>query len=477
MLGLVGGVLGIVLAYFSVEGLVALAPRELTRSVQITFDLRIVVFAFLLSVVTSIVFGLAPSLVASHGDLNRGLHQESRQSTGRGNRMRSWLVAVEIACSVALMVGAGLLFRTMVGLQAVDAGLDAHNVLNFRVTLPRQRYKEPQKKIEFFAQAREKLSQLPGVRSASAISYLPFNGIASGTDVQIGGHPPAKPGEELIATIRTVLPGYFRTMGIPLQRGRDFTAADDVESTPHRFIVNETFVRKYLAGEEPIGTQLSASMNNENPLGEIVGVVGDVKESTLDQEPSPTVYYIHSHLSYGEMVFVLRAENDPLTLAAPAVRIIKELDPELPVSQLRTMETVVRQTFSRQQFSTVLLGGFSVASLLLAAIGIYGLLAYSVTQRTREIGVRIALGAEPGSITRMVVASGARTVIGGAAAGLAAALALSGLMKSLLFGIGPRDPLTFIVAPAVFVVVALVAAYVPARRAARVSPMEALRAE
>jgi putative ABC transport system permease protein len=477
MLGLVGGGLGILLAYFAVEGLVALAPRELTRSVQITFDLRIVAFAFLLSVVTSIIFGLAPSLMASHVDLNRGLHEDSRQSTGSGNRMRRWLVALEIACSVALLSGAGLLFRSLVGLQNVDPGLDARNVLTFRVSLPKQRYGDTQKRLDFFSRATGRLGQLPGVRSASAISYLPFNGLAAGTDVQIGGRPPAKPGEALVASIRTVLPGYFRTMGIPLQRGRDFTAADNVTTTPHRFIVNETFVRKYLAGEEPIGKQISASMNNENPLGEIVGVAGDVKEGTLDKEPAPTVYYIHSHLDYGEMVFVLRAENDPAALSEPARKVIHELDSELPVSQVRAMETVVRLTFSRQQFSAVLLGGFSVASLLLAAIGIYGLLAYSVTQRTREIGVRVALGAEPASIIRMVVASGARMVITGAAAGLAAALALSGLLKSLLFGIGPRDPLTFIAAPAIFAAVALVAAYVPARRAARVSPMEALRAE
>jgi putative ABC transport system permease protein len=477
ILGLVGGVLGIVLAYFAVAGLVALAPRELTRSAQITFDLRIVLFAFLLSVVTSIIFGLAPSLVASGGDLNRGLHEDSRHSTGGGNRMRRWLVALEIACSVALMAGAGLLFRSLVGLQNVDPGLDAHNVLTFRVSLPRQHYDVSQKRIDFFARATERLGQLPGVRSASAISYLPFNGLAAGTDVAIGGHPPAKPGEELVAMIRTILPGYFQTMGIPLKRGRDFTAADNVETTPHRFIVNEAFVRKYLAGEDPIGKQISASMNKENPMGEIVGIVGDVKEGTLDKEPAPTVYYIHSHLDYGEMVFLLRADKNPLGLATEASKMIKEMDPELPVSQLRTMEAVVRQTFSRQQFSTVLLGGFSVASLLLAAIGIYGLLAYSVTQRTREIGVRVALGAEPGSIVRMVVASGARMVLIGAAGGLAMALALSGLMKSLLFGVGPRDPLTFIAAPAIFVAVALVAAYVPARRAARVSPMEALRAE
>ena len=477
ILGLVGGALGITLAYFAVSGLVALAPRELTRSVQITFDLRIVAFAFLLSVLTSIVFGLAPSMMASHADLNSALHEDTRQSTGGGNRMRRWLVALEVACSVALMAGAGLLFRSVAGLQSVDPGLDAHNVLTFRVSLPRQRYGDTQKRLAFFANATDRMGQLPGVRSASAISYLPFNGLAAGTDVQIGGRPPAKPGEELVASIRTVLPGYFHTMGIPLQRGRDFTAADNVETTPHRFIVNETFVQKYLRGEEPIGKQIGASMNKENPLGEIVGVVGDVKEGTLDKEPAPTVYYIHSHLDYGEMVFVLRAEHDPLALAAPARRVIQELDPELPVSQVRTMATVVRQTFARQQFSAVLLGGFSLASLLLAAIGIYGLLAYSVTQRTREIGVRVALGAEPASIIRMVVASGARMVITGAAAGLAAALALSGLMKSLLFGVGPRDPLTFIAAPGIFVAVALFAAYVPARRAAKVSPMEALRAE
>jgi putative ABC transport system permease protein len=477
MLGLAGGISGVVLAYFAVSGLVALAPRDLTRSVQITFDLRIVVFAFLLSVVTSIIFGLAPSIVASQGDLNRGLHEESRTSTGGGNRMRRWLVALEIACSVALMAGAGLLFRSLVGLQNVDPGLDARNVLNFRVTLPNQRYKESQKKIDFFVQAAEKLGRLPGVRSASAISYLPFNGLAAGTDVWIFGRPPARPGEALSATIRTVLPGYFETMGIPLKRGRDFTAADDVESTPYRFIVNETFVRRFLRDEEPIGKPISAWMDKENPFGEIVGVVGDVKERTLDNEPEPTVYYIHSHLAYGEMVFVLRAEKDAMALAEPARKIIQEMDRELPVSQVRTMETVVRQTFASQQFSAVLIGGFSLASLLLAAIGIYGLLAYAVTQRTREIGVRIALGAEPRTITRMIVASGTRMVVIGAVAGLMAALALSGLMKSLLFGIGPRDPLTFIAAPAVFVVVALAAAYVPARRAARVSPMEALRAE
>ena len=477
VLGLLGGALGIVLAQLAVNGLVALAPKDLTRSIQVTFDARIVVLAIALSVLTSVIFGLAPALLVAGGSLNRALHEDSRQSTRGGGRLRGWLVAAEVACSVILLAGAGLLFRTVTSLQSAAPGLDPANVLTFRVTLPSAHYSEPQKRVDFFTRAAEQMAQLPGVRSASAVSYLPFNGMAAGTRVDIGGRPLPKPGEELIATIRTVLPGYFRTVGIPMRRGRDFTAADDVIAAPHRFIVNEAFVQKYLPDEEPMSKQISPWMNRENPLGEIIGVVGDVKEGALDQEPTPTVYYVHSHLAYGEMVFVLRAEQDPLTLAGPARKIIQGLDRELPISQVRPMSAVLRETYSRQQFSAELLAGFSLAAVLLAAIGIYGVLAYSVTQRTREIGVRVALGAEPGSIARMVVAGGARLVFAGAAAGLLGALALSGLVKNLLFGVGPRDPLTFLLAPAVLVLVALAAAYIPARRAARVSPMEALRAE
>jgi putative ABC transport system permease protein len=477
VLGLLGGALGIALARFAISELVALAPTELTRSVQVTFDLRILIIAVILSALTSVVFGLAPALVASRGDLNRALHEESHQGTGGGHRARGWLVAGEVACSVFLLAGAGLLFRTLIALQAVDPGLNANQVLTFRVTVPSAKYGEPQKRVEFFAQVREKLSQLPGVHSASAVSYLPFNGMAAGTRVDIAGRPEPKPGEELVATIRTVLPDYFRTVGIPLKQGRDFAAADNVIASPFRFIINEAFAQKYLAHEPPLDKQIKALMGRENLFGEIIGVVGDVKEGTLDHAPQPTVYYIHSHLVYGEMVFVLRTAQNPLRVAAAARRVIQGLDRELPVSDLRPMTTVVRQTFARQEFSALLLGSFSLAALLLAMIGLYGVLAYSVTQRTREIGVRIALGAEPWSIIRMVVSSGARMVIVGSFAGVAAALALSGLLQSLLYGIGPRDPLTFIAAPAVLAVVGLVAAYVPARRASRVSPMEALRTE
>lgn len=478
VLGGAGGLLGLLLARFAVAGLIAFAPKDLVRSIEISFDIRIVVFALGLSLLTGIIFGLAPAFMSPADDLNRALHEESRTSSGRGNRLRRWLVVGEIACSVALLAVSGLLFRSLIGLQNVDPGLNASNLLTFRVTLPRNRYQEAPRRTQFFERAAQQIAALPGVQAASAVDYLPFNGLASATNIEIQGRPPAKPGEEQGAVIRSVLPGYFHTVGIPLKRGRDFTHADEVESAPHRFMVNEAFVRAYLRPEEdPLAQQISAVMEDKNPFGEIIGVVGDVKEGTLDQEPKPTVYYPQVHLGAASMVFVVRTAGDPLALTDEARKAIHEVDPEQPLADVRSMEMVLAGTFARQQFSALLLAGFSFASLLLAAIGIYGVLSYSVTQRTREIGVRVALGAEPSSIIRMVVGNGARLVVAGAIAGLAGALALSGLVKSMLFGVGPRDPVSFVLAPVVLAMIALFAAYLPARRAAHVSPMEALRTE
>ena len=272
-------------------------------------------------------------------------------------------------------------------------------------------------------------------------------------------------------------PGYFRTMGIPIRQGRDFTEADNVPSSPFRFVVNEAFARRFLAGQKPLESRISVRMGTTFPFGELIGVTGDVKEGALDQEPAPTVYYIHAHLSYTSMVFVVRTGNDPMGLVEPVRRVIHGLDAAQPIAQVRTMEAIVGETFSRQRFSAILLAWFSLTSLLLAAIGVYGVLAYAVTERTREIGVRVAMGAQPGSIVSMMVGAGARLVVMGAAAGLAGAFALSGLLQSLLFGVGPRDPLTFTMVPLLLLAVALLAAYVPARRASRLDPMTALRAD
>jgi len=388
--------------------------------------------------------------------------------------MRTMLVGGEVALSVMLLVGGMLLFRSFVRLQTVNPGLDASGVLTFRVSLPAARYRGASRS-QFFSRAIEQIEQLPGVRAASAVSYLPFNGDAAGTWVGIAGRPAPRPGEELLGIIRTVLPGYFRVMGIPMKNGRDFTVADNDPSTPYRFIVNESFVERYLKGEQPLGKQINTLMDDNNPFGEIIGVVGDVKEDSVDKEPAPTVYYIHNHLSYPAMTFVIRTSGDPLSLAAPARRIIQGLDPVQPIADVRTMQTIVAETFSRQRFSALLLSGFSVASLLLAGIGIYGLLAYSVTERTREIGVRLALGAQPARIIVMIVGGGARLVAAGTAVGIAGAIALSGLLKGLLFGVGPHDVATYVAVSVLLGIVALIGAYVPARRAASLEPVAALR--
>jgi putative ABC transport system permease protein len=476
-LGLAGGILGMALARWAVMGVVALAPEDLTRHLAVEIDLRVLLFAVAVSLATGVIFGLAPSLVSLRQDMTRGLHEDSRSSTGRGGRVRSVLVGAEVALSVMLLSGAGLLFRTLVGLQAVQPGLNAEKVLTFSVQIPTSRYREAAQRIQFFERAVESVRRLPGVASASAVSYLPFRGMASGTGLAIAGRPPARPGEGPTATIRTVMPGYFATMGIPLRKGRVFDNADNTLDYPYRFVVSQAFADKYFPGEEVLGRQISVRMDDRNPFGEIVGVVGDVKEGAVDHEPSPTVYYVHAHLVYTGMVFVARTKGDPLLLAGPVREAIHQIDATLPVAQMRTMDAVVRETFARQKFSAMLLGGFSAVSLLLALVGIYGVLAYSVTERTREIGVRVALGAEPRRIVAMVLGSGMFMVVCGAASGLAGALALSGLLRSMLFGVQPHDVATFAAVPAVLIAVAALAAYVPARRASRMDPTEALRAE
>ena len=476
VLGLAGGILGAALARWIVSGLLTLAPLELSRNIAIEVDARIVIFALGIPILTGILFGLAPGLVTSRTDVTSGLREDSRGSIGGAGGLRASLVAAEVALSIVLLAGAGLLFRSLTELQAVDPGLNPSHILTFRTQLPEVHYREPVRRTQFFAHALEQIGRLPGVEAVSAVSYLPFNGIAAGTGVIIAGRPAAKPGEEPVATIRTVMPGYFRTIGIPLRKGRVFTAADNTPESPYRFVVNQAFVEKYIPGEEPLGKQISVDMDDKNPFGEIIGVVGNVKEGALDKEPEPTVYYIHAHLPYTAMVFVVRAGIDPLGLTGSVRQVIHGIDPAQPVAQIQTMETVVRETFARQTFSALLLGGFSLVSLLLAAVGIYGVLAYAVTERTREIGVRMALGAEPGGILTLVLASGMRVVLLGALVGMSGAMALTGVLKSLLFGVKAHDAVTFAIVPAVLIAVALLAAYLPARRASRLTPVDALRA-
>lgn len=475
LLALAGGVAGLLVARMAVKGLMTLAPADLVRSTEIHFDLRILLCAVGISIATGIFFGLAPAFVTSRADLIGPLRDDSRSVTA-GSGLRVWLVGAEVAVSVMLLAGALLLFHSLVELQGLKPGLDPANVLTFRVSLP-ERYEKVSARRQFFARAMEQIEHLPGVRSATVMIYAPFSGPGFSTVVDIEGRPPAKPGEGMNAIVRSVMPGYFRTMGIPIKSGRDFSAHDDLESTPYRFIVNQAFVRQYMHGEQPLGKSIRVIMQSENPFGEVVGVAGDVREWSIEREPEPTVYYVYSHFSFSRATFAVRTQGNPLTVAGPVRQVIRKLDPLQPIAEIRTMDSILGENYSRQRFSAVLLAGFSISSLVLAAIGIYGVLAYSVAQRTREIGVRVAMGAEPGRIIALIVGTGARFVLGGAAAGIAGALALTGLLRSLLFGVGPRDPETFLAAPCILVAVALLAAYLPARRAAKLDPTEALRAE
>jgi len=315
------------------------------------------------------------------------------------------------------------------------------------------------------------------VRAASAAGCVPFTGGCYGTSVNIEGRPPAKPGEALSAAIQIIMPGYFRTLGIPLKSGRDFTVADNIATSPYRFMVNEAFVKEYLRGEHPLGKKISAVMEKQSPYGEIIGVVANARELSVDREAKPTVYYVHSHLSDPGMYFLVRVDSNPLALAGPARGIVQRLDPSLPIADVRTMEDVLGQSYSRQRFSAWLLSGFAAVALALAAIGIYGVVAYSVTARTREFGVRAALGADSASISWLVLRTGARPVLLGLLFGIPGAVAASDLLRSLLFGMTPHDPVTFALVPFVFAVVASAAAIVPARRAAHLDPMEGLRTE
>jgi putative ABC transport system permease protein len=476
LLGAAGGICAVMLAHWAVRSLVVLAPKDLAKSSGIHVDLRIVVCAIALSVLTGLLFGLAPALVTLRLDLMSALRGDSRAGSA-GVGVRSWLVGAEVAMSVILVAGALLLFRSLVGLETVNPGFQPSGLLTFRVTLPPARYATPRLRTQFFARAIEQLAHLPGVRAVSAASCVPFSGGCAGTSVNIEGRPPAKPGEEISASIQTVMPGYFHTLGIPLASGRDFNEFDNSDTAPYRFIVNEAFARRYMRGEQPLGKRINVAMEMGNPFGEIIGVAADARELSLDREPVPTVYYIHSHLSYPRMIFLVRTDAKPMALAEPARRVIQRLDPAEPLAAVRTMEDVMGDNFARQRFSAWLLAGFAAIALILAGIGIYGILAYSVTARTREFGVRAALGADSGRIIALVLKSGARPVIGGLAIGVAGAFGLAGLLKSLLFGIGPHDPATFGVVPLLLAAIALVASFLPARRAARLDPMEALRTE
>jgi putative ABC transport system permease protein len=477
-LAVIGGVLGIVLGAWLIQVIKAVGPADIRRLDRAGLDAGVLAFTALLIFTTGILLGLAPALASARRTLSPSLREGGRGSTGgvRMNRLRDLFTVAEVALSLILLVGAGLLLRSFARLTAVEPGFRTDHVPTANISLPGARYRD-QKDVQFFAELGRRVRALPGVVNASTITFLPFKGMGSGTYFWRDDKPKPAPGQEPVTDVRMVQARYFETMNIPLRRGRTFTEADNDPKTPLRFVVNDTMARQMFPNEDPIGRRLVVQMRNENPPGEIIGVVGDIRHGSLADKVRPMVYYPQAHLSFGFGTLVVHTSVDPLSLSRSVAGVVHELDPQLPVSEVGTMQRWVDESLSRTKFQTGLLAVFAGLALALALLGIYGVMSYGVAQRTHEIGVRMALGAQRGHIARMILWRGFTLTFIGLALGLAGAFALGRYLETLLYEIRPADPLTLISVTAVLIIVALLAAFFPAQRAARVDPMVALRYE
>ena len=479
LLALAGGVVGLLLAKWGTDLLLTLAPSDLPRMSNVSVDGRALAFTVVITFLTALIFGLVPALQASKPNLNETMKDAGRGSTEGGRRkfIRSTLVVLEVASALVLLVGAGLLIKSFWRLQKVDPGFNPDNALTAWVSLPKTKYPEDSQKVLFFQQLIERVNALPGVQAAGAAHVVPMTGDDYVLGFEVDGRPPLPPGSSQSTNYYTVTPDYFKAMGIPLRRGRVFTERD-TEDSPPVAVVNETMVQKIFPNEDPIGKRITFDDRDKNPEWfEIVGIVGDVKQYGLDQPTTMQTYEPYTQQPPSSMMLVVRSAGDPTNLSAVIRSEVLKLDKEQPTTYIKTLNEYFAISVAQQRFSVVLLGVFAAVALVLAAVGIYGVLSYAVTQRTHEIGIRMALGAGRRDVFRLVVGRGMLLSVIGVASGLVAAFALTRLMASLLFGVTATDAVTFASVAGVLLVVALLACYIPARRATRVDPLVALRYE
>jgi putative ABC transport system permease protein len=475
LLSALSGAAGLLLAVWGVDLLVSLDPTGVQRAGEVTLDWRVLGFTLGLSLLTGLLFGLAPALQASKADFNETLKEGGRSAQGLGrSRLRGALVVSEVALTLVLLVGAGLLVKSFRQLLAVEPGFDPHGVLTMDVALPQAKYAERQQITSFYERLIEQAAAMPGVEAAGAVSVLPLAGNDNSNFVQIEGRPPQPPGQALRAGRRNVSAGYFRALGIPVKLGRAFSASDSMDAQPV-VVINEAMARSFFAGEEPIGKRIRTG--DRSPWVEVVGVVGDVRHRGLDVDTRPEMFFPHLQTPSRQMTLAVRTAGDPLALAGPLRERVRELDRDQPVGNVKTMEAWVGESVASRRFSVLLLGVFACVAAGLAALGLYGVVSYTVAQRTHEIGLRVALGASPRDVLRLVIRQGMTLTLVGTAVGLLAALALTRVMSGLLYGVGATDPATFVTVPLLLVAVALLACYLPARRATNVDPMVALRHE
>jgi predicted permease len=480
LLALLGSLLGLGLAWWGLQALVAISPHDLVNLQGVSINLTVLAWTLVISLATGIIFGIAPALEATRLNLNEALNEGGKGAGGQGarsNRLRSVLVVTEVALALVLLVSAGLLVKSFARLRQIDTGFNPEHVLTMVVRLAGPKYREDPQVVGFFKQATERIGALPDVRSVGIVNYLPlYGGLGSTTGFTIAGRPEPPPGEEPTTNVRVSDAGYFSAIGIPLLQGRNFT---DMEASQarHVIIISESLARQYFPGEDPLGKHISVAMFDESNPTEIIGVVGDVRYDSLTDRAEPTVYFPHPELTYEFMTLVIRTDGDPAAVA-PAVRSeLREIDPSQPVSDVRTMGQVMADTLGRARFNTLLLSLFAGLATLLAAVGIFGVMNYSVTVRTREIGIRVALGAQRGQVLMLILRQGLLLTLIGIGVGLAGALAVTRVMSSLLFGVEATDPLTFAAIVVLLTVVSAIACYLPARRATRVDPVTALRYE
>ena len=480
LLALAGGVAGILLAGVLVDALLALQPQGLPRLAEVSVDRGVLAFAALLSLVTSMVFGALPAIRISRRAEAQSLRQGSRGILSGGRPgLRGGLVVGQIALAMVLLAGSGLLIRSFSLLRRVDPGFDARSALTFRVSLPDSAYADAARRNSFYDALEGRLRALPGVRAVGAVSGLPLTGNTFVISLTVDGRPEPPPALQPSLHVAIATAGYLRAMGIELVRGRGFGAGDDLRA-PQVVLLSETAVRRHFADEDPIGKHIRLGLGGHGDRkagGEVVGVVRDVKRYSLARESPAEIYVPYAQFPLQSMAVVLRSDVEPRSLATAAEAAVHELDAELPVARVATLEEIVARSISEPRFYVVLLGAFAATALFLAALGLFGVMSYAVAQRTRELAVRMALGARQQELRRMVL----REALGfgslGLALGLGGALLVSRTLESLLFSVSPSDPATLAAVALLLLVTTLLAGYLPARRATRIDPVVALRAD